>query len=423
MSSWRYDYVDGTLKGVGDAAHERIGFEISKLYDTHILVSKKNSVSVKIPWEHVVEMQHFTVDPKKKSGKKWLVGAAIGAGIMLTPLGPIIAGAKLVAMGAATAGTLALAGITVGGGIGTIWGIRDNIMSKVTKNNCFMISYLEKDDPKNLKVLIFEHGNTFIKNAIQFFSELMEKDKGIQKADFVVACQQKLAEAVAQAEAEAIKAKDVHLVSNTNAPKNGSKEDFIFVDGSWTGSKGDYVTVAYNGCKIVNVTAPVEWADELVPLLEKQAFCTVQGIDKTDDVVTVSVKNTNFTEDTFAGALRSFVERMNSSSADAEQKKQVLVEVGDEGSIIIYKKKYQNHLAIPMQHIVGLEFVAKEKKLHHFIISYLDESAPDELKVITLNANTTFGNAFVKKTQEFSEQLMSVERQTVKADFVLAFQK
>ena len=226
MQDWLFDYVGGTYEGVRLGTHESMGVTISKLHNDYIWIFKKGHISIKIPWKNVVEIQHFTADPKKKTGKKWLIGAAIGAGIMLTPLGPIIAGAKLVAMGAATAGTLALTGITVGGGIGTIWGVRDKIMSKITKDNCFMITYLDENDPEYLQVLIFEHGNMFIKSAVQLFTELMEKNKETQKAEYVVAFQEKLAEAMANVEI----VDDAEETESDVASKNATTTFMLEVD-------------------------------------------------------------------------------------------------------------------------------------------------------------------------------------------------
>ena len=68
-------------------------------------------------------------------------------------------------------------------------------------------------------------------------------------------------------------------------------------------------------------------------------------------------------------------------------------------------------------------FTKKKVKQNHFIIAYLDESAPEDLKMIILNANTSLGNSFVRDKMAFAEMLISQVSRTKKAYLVERFIK
>jgi hypothetical protein len=187
MFNWTYDYVDGTLGGV---RHGIIGVEVCN-YDDKINVWKNSSgsdyFSVDIPKQNIVEIQHYVIEKQKEKSNKLVysaVGAAVLGGLMFTPLGPAIAGAKLMSLGFA-ASKFAV-GFAVGGAVqGASIGVIMDIANKATKENIFMISYLDENDPENLKVIVLEHGKMFLKDAMQLFNELEEQDKTIKKSYFV----------------------------------------------------------------------------------------------------------------------------------------------------------------------------------------------------------------------------------------------
>ena len=104
MDSWRYDYVDSTFEV------EKNGYIAVEVYNysDYIGISKDNHkrdlsdyFNIKIPKQNIVEIQHFKIEQNKKGNNlvRGAIGAVVLGGLMLTPLGPIVAGAKLVAMG------------------------------------------------------------------------------------------------------------------------------------------------------------------------------------------------------------------------------------------------------------------------------------------------------------------------------------
>jgi len=192
MASWIYDYVDGAPTEV----RAGISVDVVNFHD----YQNKNCISVTsrmsgsdyfsfdIPTQNIVDIQHFEVEERGK--KKGLLYGAIGgvalAGLLLTPLGPVIMGAQVMALvGKITVGAALFSGVSTGLIVGTGADVLKELKERLTKNNVFMISYLEEKDPENLRVIVFEHGKTFLKDAMKFFDKLIEQDATVKKSYFV----------------------------------------------------------------------------------------------------------------------------------------------------------------------------------------------------------------------------------------------
>jgi len=194
-----FDYVDGTLDNVNQGNF--IEFEDM---GSHIRVSKNPNLeenrrtTLEIPKENIVELQHYTVTPSKKKTNKGLYalgGALILGGLMFTPLGPAIAGAKLMSLGLAAskfAGAFAVGGAVYGVVGGAYVDVMNSIAKKAKQKNIFMISYLDEGDPENLKVIVLEHGEKRVSIPIHVFNRIIEKSNDSPKADFVVKFLEKL---------------------------------------------------------------------------------------------------------------------------------------------------------------------------------------------------------------------------------------
>lgn len=203
LHSWIYSYVDGSLEGV----KQGLGIDITdfgNMYNTSksacILVrnSSYNKAfdsgyfRLEIPWQNVVEVQHFKVDKKKK--KKEENKSLLKSGLKLLAFAGLVAisGGAVLILGAGKA--LLASGALL---------IIDNVAKKAKKEDCFMISYLEEDDPENLKVIVVEHGKFLLKQATEFFNEvIIAKCNQTPKADFVEAFVKKLEIEAEKLEAE-----------------------------------------------------------------------------------------------------------------------------------------------------------------------------------------------------------------------------
>jgi hypothetical protein len=191
-----FKYVGGNLEGV-DIGTKDFSIHDTELHGTKCLgickissaLSKKGNTSIHIPWEHIVEISYSTdsVSVKKSKLGRGLLGLVLGGAVMLTPLGPVVAGAKIVAAGA-TAATMAVAGATTGAGVGAVTGV-----GKTQKNQTtFMISYLDKDDCEKFQVLLFQYAGLVMTNEVEFFDSLIEKADKTKKAKWVLEAQKKL---------------------------------------------------------------------------------------------------------------------------------------------------------------------------------------------------------------------------------------
>ena len=184
MQKWAYEYVDGTLHGIEQGT---VGVNIGDNGD-YIRIWK-GDFSVDIPKRHIVEVQHFKVEAGEKSNKGLITGTILGvvvAGLMFTPLAPVIMGAKLVAIGASPL-AFAVLSIPTGIAVGKAQDVLIGLGTRVKQENAFMISYLEENDPTNLKVIVFEHGKMFLKDAVENFNILVNQHQTTPKSDFVTA--------------------------------------------------------------------------------------------------------------------------------------------------------------------------------------------------------------------------------------------
>ena len=157
-----------------------------------------DNLSIKIPMKNIVDIQYYAVKKEKKKTNKLLfgaVGAVVLGGLMFTPLGPAIAGAKLMSVGLAAskfAGTFAVGGAINGVIIGNYVDVVKNIAGKAKCEDIFMISYIKESEPDKLNVIVFEHGKKNLSDATAFFDKLIEQTQKTPKSDMVVTFNKKL---------------------------------------------------------------------------------------------------------------------------------------------------------------------------------------------------------------------------------------
>ena len=133
-----------------------------------------------------------------------------------------------------TAASMALAGATTGAAVGVLSGLA----TKVKQENCFMISYLEDDDPENLKLIVLECGKSFQDDAIKFFRILEEQDKTTPKSDIVKAFKEK----IEAKEREKAKARKTLKIPEVYSEVKRMK--YLFGDGKiYHFSEDDWVTM------------------------------------------------------------------------------------------------------------------------------------------------------------------------------------